>query len=210
MFYSFAMTAPDDSPATIVPQGPPINDTQQRILAAAVVCVRQWGIEKTNLNDIAKQAGVTRPTVYRYFASRDDILSAALMQSAVSLGQRLLARVETFDDPAQRLVEAVHFALTAMPGEPYLGVILQTDLSAFVSHGAMMNEQGWALSTDLIRQILRGVEMSAAELADVTETVIRMVLSLLLMSGPSERDGAELRRYLTRVLVPMAGLRPGA
>lgn len=201
------MTAPDDSTATIIPFAAPLNDTQQRILAAAVVCVRQWGIEKTNLNDIAKQAGVTRPTVYRYFASRDDVLTAALMQSAVSLGQRLLAHAGTFAHPADRLVEAVYFALTELPEEPYLGVILQNDLTAFVSRGAMLNEQGWALCTMLMRDLLRGVPLAEDELAEVTEAVIRMVLSLLLMAGPRQREGDDLRGFLRRRLLPMAGLR---
>ena len=50
-------------------------DTQQRIVDAAVRCVKKWGIAKVTLNDIAKEAGVTRPTVYSYFSNRDEVVS---------------------------------------------------------------------------------------------------------------------------------------
>jgi AcrR family transcriptional regulator len=186
-----------------------MNDTQQRILDAAIECVQQWGVEKTNLNDIAKQAGVTRPTVYRYFASRDDVLSAALLQSAHGLAQRLIAHVDRFKDPAERYLEAVLFALDAIPKEPYLAVATRADLSAYVSQDALTNAEGWALTIALTRQILEGADLTEEALAEITEMTSRVILSLLLMAGPQQRSKEELRKFLRRRLVPVLGLVDG-
>ena len=57
-------------------------DTHQRILDAAIRCVQQFGIDKTNMNDIAREAGVTRPTVYNHFGNRDEVVQAALALGA--------------------------------------------------------------------------------------------------------------------------------
>ena len=38
---------------------------QDRILAAAASCVVDFGVERVTLAEIARRAGVSRPTVYR-------------------------------------------------------------------------------------------------------------------------------------------------
>ncbi len=50
--------------------------TQQRILAATAEVVSRNGKRKLSLSDVAAQAGVSRPTLYRWFASKEDLLSA--------------------------------------------------------------------------------------------------------------------------------------
>ncbi len=182
------------------------NETERRILGAAIECVKQWGIEKTNLNDIAKQAGVTRPTVYRYFASRDEVLTAALLQSGFAMAQRMLARIGDYPDPATRFVEMVLYALGEFPNEPYLAVIARGDLTSYVSADALNNVEGWALSLSLTRQILHDLDIPDPDLEEITEMAVRVILSLLTMAGPRERSAEALRGFLTRRLIPMLGL----
>ena len=38
-----------------------LNNTQKKIIDAAIHCVKRWGVEKVNLNDIAKEARDTLP-----------------------------------------------------------------------------------------------------------------------------------------------------
>ncbi len=52
------------------------TSTQQRILEATAEVVRRNGRRKLSLSDVAAQAGVSRPTLYRWFASKDELLSA--------------------------------------------------------------------------------------------------------------------------------------
>src|ERR1700753_4379734 len=60
-------------------QTPTLEDdtsTQQRILAATAEVLGHNGKRKLSLSDVAVQAGVSRPTLYRWFASKEDLLSA--------------------------------------------------------------------------------------------------------------------------------------
>ncbi|HYP95908.1 MAG TPA: helix-turn-helix domain-containing protein, partial [Mycobacterium sp.] len=50
------------------------DDARERILAAAERCIDRHGIRKTTMDDVASEVGLSRPSVYRYFADRDDLL----------------------------------------------------------------------------------------------------------------------------------------
>jgi AcrR family transcriptional regulator len=58
--------------------------TRTRILEAALECFGQLGIAKTNLQDVARAAGISRGTVYRYFPERRALIDAAIEHRAES------------------------------------------------------------------------------------------------------------------------------
>ncbi|MGZ6778800.1 MAG: TetR/AcrR family transcriptional regulator [Mycobacterium sp.] len=52
------------------------QSTRRRILAATFVVLSRDGRRKLQLSDVAAQAGVSRPTLYRYFGSKEGLLEA--------------------------------------------------------------------------------------------------------------------------------------
>ena len=50
--------------------------TRQRIMEATLELMEQGGLDTANIQAIAKLAGVTRPTVYQQFGSRQELLLA--------------------------------------------------------------------------------------------------------------------------------------
>jgi AcrR family transcriptional regulator len=70
-------------------------ETRARILDAAVDCFVQFGNDKTTLDDVARVAGLTRQTIYRYFPGRSALLEAVdrlederLRHQAAAIGRR--------------------------------------------------------------------------------------------------------------------------
>jgi AcrR family transcriptional regulator len=53
-------------------------DTGERILQAAARCVIDFGVDRVTLAEIARRAGVSRPTVYRRWPDTRSIMSALL------------------------------------------------------------------------------------------------------------------------------------
>ena len=49
------------------------NDTKQAILDAAVKLVEEKGYAETSILDICKECGITKPTFYYYYKSKEDI-----------------------------------------------------------------------------------------------------------------------------------------
>src|SRR6202048_4314792 len=64
------------------------DDARERILAAAERCIERHGIRKTTMDDIAREVGLSRPSVYRYFADRDDLLIELIARHARALLDR--------------------------------------------------------------------------------------------------------------------------
>jgi AcrR family transcriptional regulator len=50
--------------------------TRERILAATAEVLGRAGMMKLSLSEVALQAGVSRPTLYRWFASKEELLDA--------------------------------------------------------------------------------------------------------------------------------------
>jgi len=90
---------------------------RQRILDAAQRCIERWGPVKTSMEDIATEAGVSRRTVYQYFATREDLITALAVQLGNRFGQRLLSQVSDLDSAAERLVEYALLAIQEYPRE---------------------------------------------------------------------------------------------
>ena len=67
---------------------------RQRIMDAAEVVIRRHGPAKTNVVDVARELGQTHASVYRYFASKAELLDA--------LVERWLARVSEPLEPIAR------------------------------------------------------------------------------------------------------------
>jgi TetR/AcrR family transcriptional repressor of uid operon len=52
------------------------DPTRERILQATFKVLCRHGYGKLNLSDVAAQAGISRPTLYKSFSSKDELLAA--------------------------------------------------------------------------------------------------------------------------------------
>jgi AcrR family transcriptional regulator len=65
-----------NQPAQAISKAETDTSTPLRILAATAEVLGRNGKTKLSLSDVATQAGVSRPTLYRWFASKEELLSA--------------------------------------------------------------------------------------------------------------------------------------
>ncbi|MEB4210294.1 TetR/AcrR family transcriptional regulator [Mycobacterium sp. 94-17] len=54
----------------------PVTDTRDLIVDSAFACFGKQGLQRATIVDIAKQAGVSRSTVYEYFSDKASIVEA--------------------------------------------------------------------------------------------------------------------------------------
>src|SRR4029079_12198982 len=92
-----------------------------RILDAALTCIGRVGLAKTTLDDVAREAGCARATVYRCFPNKQSLLSLLVAREAQVLHDLVVhvtANSETLGDAiAGAVIAAVemlreHGALT--------------------------------------------------------------------------------------------------
>lgn len=180
---------------------------RERLLEAAVRCIAREGMAGAHVAAVAAEAGVSRPTVYRYFADRQALLEATMMHAGRDLTARLGAQLRGLRTPAEMAVEAVCFVLQEIPREPVLGAMWrETRLDAGAVAGTTRRPAiRW--SRDALAELVRAAGWWEDEADEAIELMLRMLLSLLAAPEP-RRSGAALRAFLMRRLVPALGLAP--
>lgn len=78
-------------------------DTGERILAAAASCVVDFGVDRVTLAEIARRAGVSRPTVYRRWPDTQSIVAALLTRHVVEV----MREVPLLGDDRESLVRQI-------------------------------------------------------------------------------------------------------
>jgi len=89
---------------------PPLRtaDSRARVLDAAVRCVARFGISKTTVEDVAREARLSRATLYRIFpGGRDEIVETMVATEMRAYFARVAARLEGVEDYEERIVVAM-------------------------------------------------------------------------------------------------------
>jgi AcrR family transcriptional regulator len=88
----------------------------QAVVEAALRCFGRWGVAKTTLDDIAKEAGVSRATVYRLFpGGKDVVLDAVMGRERVRFFDGLRAELDrTAGDLESLLVAGIGYAARSL------------------------------------------------------------------------------------------------
>lgn len=87
------------------------KDKKQQILEAAETLLHKYGYSKTSLDDIAKEAGLGKGTIYYYFESKEEIFIAIAELSAekyFSLIKKSIAKEQGF---AKKFATSLHMPI---------------------------------------------------------------------------------------------------
>ncbi|WP_428342139.1 TetR/AcrR family transcriptional regulator [Mycobacterium sp.] len=167
-------------------------DLADRILEAARQLVLRSGVRKLSLADVATLAGVSRPTIYRYFVSKEDLIEAlgeherrrfdAAMEQATS-GVTGAARLEAAVDVVASFLE------DQPPGR-------QLDLDPGFAQDQMARALpmiSGRLSVVLAQCVREGALDAAANARDLAGAIARVAMSHYMFR---EKDPAAARREI--------------
>jgi AcrR family transcriptional regulator len=97
---------------------------RQRIVEAAIELGTEGGYEAVHMRVVAERAGVALATVYRYFESKDHLLSAAVSEWTSQLQARLDRTPARGDTPVEGLVDVLRRASRALERRPRFAAAL--------------------------------------------------------------------------------------
>ena len=121
--------------SSVVPARAGRPPAAQRITSGALVCIARWGTAKTTLDDIAREAGCSRATIYRlYPGGKRAVLDATGEVELARILQELSAsldRTETLDD---LLVVAISEAVRAIRRHPALQYLIEHEPGEVLAH----------------------------------------------------------------------------
>lgn len=97
---------------------------EDRIIDATVKCFRRFGINKTSMDDIAKAAKVSRPTIYRYFPSRNHLAIEVLVREIRDHTRLVVPVLKEHPFPPRALIEGIIFDIATAKEHPYTSIIV--------------------------------------------------------------------------------------
>ena len=182
------------------------DDAAVAVLDAAADHLRQRGLGRWSVDDVADAAGVGRTSVYRWFGSRDDLVHAVLArelrETLLAVGAATLA-CESFEDKA---VEAAFVCLRALDGS-VVDHLLRHDPQAVLplltaGAGPLIALARSALAPALLAE---GIAADAEQAEVLAESLARLGLSFVLTRDtivPVE-DPLALRSALESLVGPL-------
>ncbi|WP_117166807.1 TetR family transcriptional regulator [Pseudomonas cichorii] len=81
-----------------------MTDTREKIITTAEQLIYQNGIHATGMDLLVKTSGVARKSIYRYFATKDEVAAAALNARDVRWMQWFRTECDKADTPQDRIL----------------------------------------------------------------------------------------------------------
>jgi len=101
---------------------------RDRLFAATYRCVERFGLGKTTIEDVVKESGVSRATIYRQFpGGRDELFRETVGWELSNYFTRLADHVRDAPDLAELLRTGLSFAHRSIVGHALLRKIMDTE-----------------------------------------------------------------------------------
>jgi AcrR family transcriptional regulator len=167
-----------------------------RILDAAgeLFAVQRPGA--VGMHEIAKAAGCSRATLYRYFENREALHTAYVHREAYALHHRLLEHIADIDNSRERLIAGFLTSLDLVRASPALQSWFATSDAPIGAEIAEQSDVIKAMGTAFV--ISLGTE-DPAGVDRKARWLVRVMTSLLLFPG---RDAEDERAMVEEFLVP--------
>lgn len=183
---------------------------RQRILEATYACVARWGLSKTTVEDAARQAGVSRATVYRHFpGGRDELITAVVHWQYVEFFRSLYDEVHDAESLEEVLERGLPFARKALLEHEVLQRVLQTEPEVLLPQLTVeSNRTLGAISAFLEPYLVRHGLAEGTPVHRAADFLARMILSHISSPGHWDLADPEQVRRLVRTEL-LAGVPAG-
>jgi AcrR family transcriptional regulator len=164
--------------------------TQARILDAAFACAGRIGLVRTTMSDVAREARLSRQTVYRYFPSKHDLFMALVIREEEVLMTQVRAAIHPHRELRPAVEAAFRTILRAMRAHPLLDRVMATEphelLPYLTVEANPVREMGIRMMEEVFSTRMSGVSPMLAHRA--AEISSRLVTSYAIMPPDDDPD----------------------
>jgi AcrR family transcriptional regulator len=169
-----------------------------RILDAAEQLSTRRDQAAIGMNEIARAAGCSRATLYRYFENREALRTAYVHRETHRLGRAVKEQIDGIDDRRERLVAGVTATLRMVRDSPALASWFAITRPPIGGELAGQSEVITALAAAFVNSL--GPEEPAV-VERRARWMVRVLTSLLMYPG---HDDADERSMIEEFVVPIA------
>jgi AcrR family transcriptional regulator len=176
-------------------------------LADAVLrCIARWGLTKTTLEDVAREARTSRATVYRTFpgGGKDALFAALAARELTRLEATVAAAVEAATDLEDALVAAVTSVAGHLGGHAAFQFLLAHEPGLVLPHLAFHHLDRLLARVRTVGGPLLERFLPSDAAAELAEWVARIIISYTCCPAIGVRltDDASVRRLVRSYVLP--------
>jgi len=168
-----------------------------RILDAAEQLYTQRDSDSIGMNEIARAAGCSRATLYRYFENREALRTAYVHRETHRLGRAIKKQIDGIDEPRERLIASITATLRMVRSTPALASWFAVTRPPIAGELAERSDVIAALAAAFVSSL---GPQEPAIVERRARWVVRVITSLLLFPG---RDEADERAMIEEFVVPI-------
>jgi AcrR family transcriptional regulator len=184
------------------------DDARERLVNAAEVCFERFGLRRTTIDDVAREAKVSRSTVYRYFDGRGDLIVAAYMRESEQVNEKVKALMRQPGPFAARVVKTTLRSIESIRSGKYLPLMLTPEGAILASKAVTASSAFYETSRETMGPFFDEAQANGEIRPDITlddfiEWTLRIIFSFAMFDSPVQRDAKRsVKRLIETFLVP--------
>jgi TetR/AcrR family fatty acid metabolism transcriptional regulator len=107
------------------------SEKRNQVLTLAKKRFERFGFNKTTVDEIARDAGISKRTLYQEFESKEKILEELFMFEALSVRKVILNQIKKIPEPAERLQSYIRLAIKYLNHNPFIVSVLHDESGFF-------------------------------------------------------------------------------
>jgi AcrR family transcriptional regulator len=176
------------------------------ILDAAVVEFERHGFRRVALDDVARRAGVSRMTIYRRFAGRDELVTAVIDRENAVLFAEIAAELKGAGPQRNYYVEAFTSAIIQLRRHRVLNRVITDDPALAFSLAHRHYGEALERMADALRVILPAgfaSRIGSEGVGELADTILRYAMMAVLLPSPHPLATADdIRAFATTHFLP--------
>ncbi|WP_345801955.1 TetR/AcrR family transcriptional regulator [Microbacterium sp. AZCO] len=184
-------------------------ETEEAILDAALAELLAHGIRRTTASDLARRAGVSRQTLYRYWPDAQAVFAALVTRELVRALPPRTPEPPSLDELVALLVETAD----RIRRMPLLGRLRDTDPELFGRYVfTRLGSSQRAIHADLAARLARGQSQGFVRAGDPAQlaAMVLLVVQSAVQSGPLVAEWLPAESWTTELRAALAGYLGGA
>lgn len=162
-------------------------DRRPRLLQAAATLFSRWGFDKTSVDDIAREAGISKGAVYLEFPNKDALFKAVMHWEFARYMQDWLRRFEQ-DHGDWSFARMLQHSIAAIDSNPFIKALLMRDQRLFGSF-LRRDKELFRLAISARSEFFSQLQEAGAMRPDIAARVLAYVVSV---TGYGLIAGAEM------------------
>jgi AcrR family transcriptional regulator len=189
-----------------MPADNPADPATRAILDAAVVEFEQHGLRRVALDDVARRAGVSRTTIYRRFAGRDELVAAVIDRENAVLFADIADELKSRGPQSNYYVEAFTLSIMRFRQHRILTRMIADEPGLMLE----LAHQHWDAAVERMAVALRAIfpdgfaeRIGAQAVDELANTILRYAAMVLLLPGRRPLTSAdEVRTFAGQHFLP--------